>query len=109
MWSRGQLGLNRIDDGRVLWRDLGPEAPHDLAGPRDQELLEVPRDVPSGALGVGERRELLVDGVSVVAVHVDLLHERKGRSVGGRAELLDLLGRSGLLAHELVAGESRSE
>ena len=59
--------------------------------------------VPS-ASGVG--RQLLVDRVAVVAVHVDLLEQREGHAVGGRAELLDLLRRARLLAHELVAGEA---
>jgi hypothetical protein len=91
---------------RVLGLDLGPEAPDDLAGARDEELLEVPGDVAGGALGVGRRRQLLVDGVAVVAVHVDLLEEREAHAVGGRAELLDLLRRARLLAHELVAREA---
>ena len=41
-----------------------------------------------------------------VAVHVDLLHQREAHPIGGRAELLDLIGRPRLLAHELVAGEA---
>jgi hypothetical protein len=40
-----------------------------------------------------------------LAVDLDLLAEREGDAVGGGAELGDLVGAAGLLAHELVARE----
>src|SRR6202451_2644630 len=40
------------------------------------------------------------------AVALDLLEQGEAHPVGGRAELLDLPGGSGLLAAELVAGET---
>ena len=72
----------------------------------DEELLEVPADVAAVALGVGDLGELGVDRVPVVAVDVDLLHQRERDAVGGRAERLDLLGDARLLAAELVAREA---
>src|SRR5580658_7334644 len=104
--SAGQVGGDRRDDHRVLGVGARAEAPDDLAGGGDQELLEVPHDVARLALGVGDLGQLGIDRVAAVAVHVDLLEEREGHAVGGRAELGDLLGRARLLAHELIAGES---
>ena len=68
------------------------EAGDDLAVAADEELLEVPADVAGVALGVGGRRELLVQRVAVVAVHLDLLGERERHVVVGAAERLDLVG-----------------
>ena len=53
------------------------EAGDDLAARRDEELLEVPADVAGVALGVGDRRQLLVDRVAGLAVDVDLLEQRE--------------------------------
>src|SRR5215218_2654907 len=81
----------------------GAEAGDDLAVGRQQELLEVPLDVSCFALGVRRGRQLAVQRVRSRAVELGLLGHREGDAVRRRAELGDLLGRTGLLAHELVA------
>jgi len=45
--SDRQRRFDGLDDDRVLGVDLRAEAGHHLAGGRDQELLEIPRDVPA--------------------------------------------------------------
>src|SRR3984957_1629723 len=104
--SSGELRLDIGHDRRVLGLHLGPVTRHDAARGRHEELLEVPRDVAGVALGVLLLRQLGVNRAAVVAVDVDLLHEREGHAIGSRAELRDLLGGAGLLPHELVAGEA---
>jgi hypothetical protein len=44
--------------------------------------------------------------VAAFAVHLDLLEQRERDPIGGGAELLNLLGRTGLLSQELVAREA---
>src|SRR5690606_15239372 len=100
----GREGL--LDGGDDLVRlrlDLGREARRDRAVGRDQELLEVPADVAGVAAGVGRADQAPVERVAPLAVDLDLLGHREGDTVGGRAELGDLLRGAGLLAHELVA------
>src|SRR5271170_2912130 len=72
----------------------------------DQELLEVPLDVPGLAVRVRHHGQVVVDGVPAGAVHLDLLEHREGDPVGRRAEFGDLLRGAGLLPAELVAGEA---
>ena len=72
----------------------------------DEELLEVPADVAVVAVGVGDRRQLLVDRVPAGAVDLDLLEHRERHAVARRAERGDLLGAARLLAAELVAREA---
>src|SRR5689334_24968925 len=103
--QRRELLLDRADDALVLGLDLGREPGDDGAVAGDKELLEVPLHVPVGALLIGRPGQGLVDRVALVAVDVDLLGERERHAVRRRAELRDLLGRAGLLAEELVAGE----
>ena len=54
-------------------------------------------------------RQLLVQRVLAVAVHLDLLGERERHVVVGAAEGRDLVGRARLLRAELVAGEPITE
>ena len=91
--SAGELGLDGLDERRVLGRDLRAEAAHDIAARRHEELLEVPLHVAGFAVGVGLLLELGEDRVLLVAVHVDLLEERELHAVVGVAELADLLAR----------------
>src|SRR5205823_5198709 len=49
--SRGQRRLDRLDDGLVLRLGPRPEPGQHRAVRADQELLEVPLDVPGLALG----------------------------------------------------------
>src|SRR5690606_12217825 len=102
--SGGQRLLDGLDDGRVVRLGARAEA-RDRSIWRDEELLEVPLHPTGVPVGIRHLRELRVERVLVPAVHARLLHEREGDAVGRRAELLDLLGRAGLLPHELVAGE----
>ncbi len=108
MRSSGQRSLDGVHDGGILRLHLGPETRDDLAGARDEELLEVPGDVARSAVGIGCRRQLLINGMTVVPVHVDLLEEREAHPIRGGAELLDLLWCSRLLSHELVAREANN-
>src|ERR1039457_515255 len=104
--SGGEVGRDGVHDHGVLGVGAGPESGHHFADRRHEELLEVPRDVAGVALGVLGLGQLLVERVPGLAVHVDLLEEREGHAVIGRAELDDLLGTPGLLAGELVAREA---
>ena len=58
------------------------------------------------AVGVSDADQLGVDRMTVIAIHVNLLEHREANAVRGRAELLDLLGRTRLLTHELIAGKT---
>ena len=55
---------------------------------------------------VGHGRELRIERVTVIPVHVDLLRQRERHAVRGAAERLDFLGGSRLLAPELVARDT---
>src|SRR5256885_308063 len=103
---RRELGLDGRDQRGVVGRHLRAEATHHLAVRRHQELLEVPLHVAGLAIGVGLLLELGEDRVLLRTVHVDLLEQRDPPVVVGVAEVSDLLGRAGLLAHELVAREA---
>ena len=50
-------------------------------------------------------RELLVEGVTAVPVHLDLGEHREGHAVVGLAELLDLVGRPGSWAPNWLQGK----
>src|SRR2546421_5494848 len=100
-----ELLLYRGNQRRVLGRGQGPEAADDLAVAGDEELLEVPLDVAGLALVVGVRRELLVQRVAALPVHLDLLEERERDAVARLAERGDLVRAAGLLGAELVARE----
>ena len=90
-------------DAGVVGLDRGVEPRHHAAVGVEDELLEVPGDVAGAALLVGGLRELVVQRVPALAVHLDLLGHRERDAVGGRAELRDLVGAARLLATELVA------
>src|SRR5580704_10620892 len=101
-----QVRLNRGDQVRVLGVGAGPEPRDDRPVRADQELLEVPLDVPGFAVRVGHRGEFLIHRMPPWPVDLDLLEQGEAHPVRGRAELLDLPGGSGLLAAKLVAGET---
>src|SRR5215217_5584312 len=82
-------GFDGPDHGLGLGLDLRAEAGHHVAVAIDEELLEVPPDVAVVTLGVGERRERVVQRVAVLAVDVDLLGQRERHAVRRRAELGD--------------------
>src|SRR5262245_42949634 len=102
----GERLLDGTDQVGVLRLDQRREALDDLAVAPDQELLEVPTDVAGVAFAVGGGRELLVQRVTTVAVHLDLLRDRELHVVTRRAERADLLGCAGLLRAELVARDA---
>src|SRR5262249_24079155 len=69
--SGREVGLDGLDDGRVVGHDRRPEALDDGAVGAHEELLEVPLDVTGAALVVGGGRELVVERVAGIAVDVD--------------------------------------
>src|SRR3954452_5974653 len=95
--SAGQQLLDDSDDLAVLRIDLRAEPRGDVALRGPHELLEVPPDV------VAVADQFPVQLVPAGPVHLDLLGQRKCDAVVGRAEVLDLGGRTGLLRAELVA------
>src|SRR5262245_49351647 len=99
-----QHALNALGHLGRLRRHRGLKALDDLAVRTDQELGEIPLDV--ARKGGIRSRELGIERVAVGAVDLDLVEQREGHIVLGRAELLDLLVGPGLLGAELVAGEA---
>src|SRR5690242_10657035 len=95
-----QDGLDGADHLVGLRIRHRPEAASHLAGGGDQELLEVPLDVPGLALVVLHGREPVVEGVAAGPVDLHLLGHRERHAVGRGAERLDLVGRPRLLAAE---------
>src|SRR5688572_6591880 len=91
--STGQSLLDRTHDLVVLGLDERREASDDFTVAADEELLEVPPDVAGVAFAVGDRGELLIQLVAIVAVHFDLLRERERHAVARAAERLDLVRR----------------
>ena len=67
---------------------VGRKRPTTSPPGRHEELLEVPLDVAGLAVGVGGGGQLGVERMAVVAVDLDLLGQREGHAVGGRAERL---------------------
>src|SRR5690242_1836280 len=100
------MHLDRSDDHIRLRLRVRTESTDDLAGPVDEELLEVPLDIPRLASGVIASAQLGIQRVPAIAVDVHLVEEREGHPVGGRAEGRDLVRRTGLLAAELVTREA---
>jgi sirohydrochlorin ferrochelatase len=101
-------------------------AANDLTVAPDEELGEVPLDLVgadglgAGLLDVLEQEtavraevagslgaQVVEQRVGVRPVHLDLAEDREGDVEGGRAEVLDLFVRAGLLAAELVAREAQ--
>src|SRR5439155_8342946 len=101
-----ERALDALDHLVGLGLGEGAVAGDDLALGRDEELLEVPLDVAGLALGVLDGRELLVEGVTTVAVDLDLLGHREGDPIRRRAEGGDLIRRARLLFAELVARDA---
>lgn len=102
------LLIDLVQDGlleRLGFGGAGPAA-LDLAVAADEELLKVPLDHldahDAGLLVL----EPLVEGVGIVAVHVDLAQDREGDAVVDLTEGLDLIIGAWVLAAELVAGEA---
>jgi hypothetical protein len=105
--SVASLLLDLLDEVKGI--DLGAVVGDDLAVAVNDELSEVPRDLASllglGVVELGVRSQVLVDFTSVGAIHVDLREERELCLVQIASECLDLGVGSGLLRHELIAGE----
>lgn len=72
----------------------------------DEELLKVPLDASEAQQTGLLLLEVDVDGIGVVAVDIDLLEHREGDAVVELAEGRNVVGRTGLLAAKLVAGEA---
>src|SRR5262249_44585389 len=70
----------------------------------DEELLEVPADLPRAAAVSGS--EEFIDGVAVRAVHLEFGTEREGHIVLAAAEGGDLRLAARFLAGELIAREA---
>jgi len=73
----------------------------------DEVLAEVPAGflaVPAVAGGVGE--PLVERGLVGAFLDVDFLEHRERHAVVALAKLGDVCSRAGLLAHEVVAGET---
>lgn len=85
------------------WLHTGPEG-LDLVAVGDEELGEVPLNVPAA----GGVLEFLVQGMSVIAVDVDLGEKGELGVVLGLNEILNLGLSSWLLGTELVARESEN-
>ena len=87
-------------------RQARPPLDH-LAVPADEELLKVPLDTlethDAGLLLL----QPLEDGLGLVAVDVDLAEHGEADAIVDEAELLDLVVGAGVLAAELVAGETQ--
>src|SRR3954447_25029203 len=98
MPRRGSVerGLDGLRERRVTRLGLGTEAPH-RAIRRDQELLEVPFDVPGLARRIGHRRQLDVQGMAVGPVDAEFLEDRKGHTVARGAKLANLFRTARLL------------
>src|SRR5450759_1883975 len=100
---RLEQSFDRFDELGIFRDDLRPEAAHDAAIAADQKLLEVPRDVACLPRVIRQLAENRVQRVLVAPLDIELGEQRKCHAVLVAAELLDLLGRTGLLAKELVA------
>src|SRR6476469_8598588 len=100
-----QRGLDVRAETRVFGSDGALVELHDLAVLADEVLGEVP-----GRKILGLRLEVGVDRRLILArLGDDLLEERERHAVLAGAELLDLLGRAGLLAAEVVAREAEDD
>ena len=100
-----ERSLNGLDKLWVLRRDLWSKTVN-ISVRRDEELLKVPANVTAVTFGVGHGTELGVDGVTVLAIHIDLLEERERHAVGGGTERHNFLIGTGLLGTELIARET---
>ena len=78
----------------------GQPSPVDVGRVNERLFLTV----ASGGFGAEAHGQFVPD--PLVAPVLDLLGQREADSVARRAELRDLLGRAGLLAEELVAGNA---
>src|SRR6267378_4558780 len=94
-----------LDRSKNLW-GLGfghrPETTYNTTCRRDEKFFEVPLNIATTTVGVRCRGQLLVQRMSVGAVHVDLRGQREGDGVLLRAEGRDLLRCAGLLLAELI-------
>lgn len=81
----------------------------DLAVAADEELFKVPLD----ALEAHQARllslEPLVERAGLVAIDVNLLHDREADAVVDLAKVLDIVVGAGLLVTKLVAGEAEDD
>ena len=103
-WSHRRL--DGIDELPIVGRDLRSE-PGDRCrrGPM-RNFSKFHRMSPEWPSASATSAELGVDRVPAGAVHLDLLEHRERDAVRRRTERLDLLGASGLLPTELVAGKA---
>jgi len=107
--SRRSGREDRLDGAKDLLglrKDQRTEPCDNRSFGRDEELLEVPLDLTGLAAGVWDGRELLVERVLPLTIYVDLLGDGEGHAIGQRTERRDLVGRSRLLATELVARDA---
>src|SRR5690606_18712052 len=102
---RGQVRLDERHYRLVVGLRLRAEA-LDVARGKDHELLEVPGDRAAEARAVLGLLERLEEGSGAGSVDLHLVDDGEADAPRGRAVLEDLVHRSGLLAHELVAGEA---
>jgi hypothetical protein len=94
------------DSSHLFWSGGRREPPYDIPVAVDEEFLEVPRDVGAVARAWLGLLQHFVERGGAVAVDLDLGEHREVDVVLGPDELEDLLGSSGLLLPELVAGET---
>src|SRR5947209_9394749 len=80
---RGQCGLDRLNYLRRIRCDLGFKTPDDLAVAPNQELGEIPLDIPwCGRVFTGQ---LHIQRVSVRPVDLELVKYRERYVIGARA------------------------
>src|SRR5690606_10875215 len=103
--SAGQGVLDRTDDLGGVRLLLRTES-LDLPIRQHEELLEIPLDAAALACGIRRLLERLVQVDGIASVDLHFVCQGESDPVGRRAELLNLLERTGLLAHELVAREA---
>eukprot|EP00515_Schizochytrium_aggregatum_P001281 CAMPEP_0202036918 /NCGR_PEP_ID=MMETSP0962-20130828/1853_1 /ASSEMBLY_ACC=CAM_ASM_000488 /TAXON_ID=4773 /ORGANISM="Schizochytrium aggregatum, Strain ATCC28209" /LENGTH=236 /DNA_ID=CAMNT_0048601017 /DNA_START=329 /DNA_END=1036 /DNA_ORIENTATION=+ len=103
--TRG-LGQELLDKGgQAAGLSLWLGAVHGRPLVVNEELGEVPLDHLQGKASLGRVLEVGEQRVCIGPVHVHLLHELE-LDIELRDELLDLVGRAGLLRAKLVAGEA---
>lgn len=105
----GLAGLfNLLDDRLLQSLGLGDGGPttDDLTVGRDKELFKVPLDALQAEYTGHSVLHPGKDGRGLVAVDVQLAEHGEGNAIVDLAEGLDLVVGTGVLAAELVAGES---
>src|SRR5262249_6030002 len=93
-------GTDEFFGFRTYWRAGGG---NQLPPGRDQGILQISPDVAGLAVGIGFRRQFLVERMPMSTVDVDLLGDRERHAVVGVTECRYLFGRTRLLPAKLVA------